>query len=305
MGTGIVIALLSLLAVIVLAMAVRIVPEYRRLVVFRMGRCVGPRGPGLVFLIPFVDRGSMVDLREVFFDVPPQTCITADNASVSIDFLVYDKVIDPVRSVLEVENFTGAARGLAITTLRAVVGAMVLDDVLSRRDEINKVLHEKLDTVTDRWGIRVMAVEIREVIPPRAIEEAMTRQMAAERNRRAMVTEADGKREAAVMVAEGERQAIILRAEGERQATILQSEGDRQAAILRAEGFALALDEVFKVAQGVDSKTLTLQYLEALKALGAGAATKFVIPMEFVNLVQPLVAHAGRAMAEPNVKREM
>ena len=304
MITGIVIALLSLLAIIVLAMAVRIVPEYSRLVMFRMGRCVGPRGPGLVFLIPFVDRGRMVDLREVFFDVPPQTCITADNASVSIDLLVYDKVIDPVRSVLEVENFTGAARGLAITTLRAVVGAMVLDDVLSKRDEINKVLHEKLDTVTDRWGIRVMAVEIREVIPPRAIEEAMTRQMAAERNRRAMVTEADGKREAAVMVAEGERQAIILRAEGERQATILQSEGDRQAAILRAEGFALALNEVFKVAQGVDSKTLTLQYLEALKALGAGAATKFVIPMEFVNLVQPLVAHAGRAMAEPNVKRE-
>ncbi|MBE9472539.1 MAG: SPFH/Band 7/PHB domain protein [Chloroflexi bacterium] len=298
-GTGLVIALLSLLAVIVLTMAVRIVPEFRRLVVFRLGRCVGPRGPGLIFLIPFVDRGVMVDLREVFFDVPPQTCITADNASVSIDFLVYDKVIDPVRSVLEVENFTGAARGLAITTLRAVVGAMVLDDVLSRRDEINKVLHEKLDTVTDRWGIRVMAVEIREVIPPRAIEEAMTRQMAAERNRRAMVTEADGKREAVVMVAEGERQAIILRAEGERQATILQSEGDRQAAILRAEGFALALNEVFKVAQGVDSKTLTLQYLEALKALGAGAATKFVIPMEFVNLVQPLVAHAGRAMAEP------
>ena len=298
-GTGLVIALLSLLAVIVLTMAVRIVPEFRRLVVFRLGRCVGPRGPGLIFLIPFVDRGVMVDLREVFFDVPPQTCITADNASVSIDFLVYDKVIDPVRSVLEVENFTGAARGLAITTLRAVVGAMVLDDVLSKRDEINKVLHEKLDTVTDRWGIRVMAVEIREVIPPRAIEEAMTRQMAAERNRRAMVTEADGKREAAVMVAEGERQAIILRAEGERQATILQSEGDRQAAILRAEGFALALNEVFKVAQGVDSKTLTLQYLEALKALGAGAATKFVIPMEFVNLVQPLVAHAGQALAEP------
>ncbi len=297
-GTVIVIALLSLLAVVLLVIAARIVPEYRRLVIFRLGRCIGPKGPGLIFLIPFVDRGRVVDLREVFFDVPPQTCITADNASVSIDFLVYDKVIDPVRSVLEVENFTGAARGLAITTLRAVVGAMVLDDVLSKRDEINKILHEKLDTVTDRWGIRVMAVEIREVIPPKAIEEAMTRQMAAERNRRAMVAEADGKREAAAMVAEGEKQATILRAEGERQATILQSEGDRQASILRAEGFALALDEIFKVAQGVDSKTLTLQYLEALKALGAGAATKFVIPMEFANLAQSLVSHAGQAHAE-------
>jgi len=297
-GTGIVIALLSLLAAVLLTMAVRVVPEYRRLVVFRLGRCIGPKGPGLIFLLPFVDKGRGVDLREVFFDVPPQTCITADNASVSIDFLVYDKVIDPVRSVLEVENFTGAARGLAITTLRAVVGAMVLDDVLSKRDDINRILHEKLDTVTDRWGIRVMAVEIREVIPPRPIEEAMTRQMAAERNRRAMVAEADGKREAAIMVAEGAKQATILSAEGKRQATILQAEGDRQAAILRAEGFALALDEIFKVAQGVDSKTLTLQYLDALKALGAGAATKFVIPIEFVNLAQSLASHPGQALAD-------
>ncbi|MFP4394443.1 MAG: SPFH domain-containing protein [Anaerolineales bacterium] len=283
---------LALLGLIILTMAVRIVPEYRRLVVFRLGRCVGARGPGIIFLIPFLDRGQMVDLREVYFDVPPQTCITADNASVSIDFLVYDKVIDPERSVLEVENFTGAARGLAITTLRAVVGAMDLDDVLSKRDEINRILHEKLDDVTDRWGIRVMAVEIREVVPPRDIAEAMTRQMAAERNRRATVTEAMGQREADVTVAEGRKQAAILEAEGRRQSTILQSEGDREAAILRAEGFALALNEIYKVAQDVDSKTLTLQYLEALKALGEGNATKFVIPTEFINLAQPLTNFA-------------
>ena len=292
------IILLVLIALVVLAMAVRIVPEYRRLVVFRMGRCVGAKGPGIIFLIPFLDRAVVVDLREVFFDVPPQTCITADNASVSIDFLVYDKVIDPVRSVLEVENFTGAARGLAITTLRAVVGAMDLDDVLSKRDEINKVLHEKLDDVTDRWGIRVMAVEIREVVPPRAIEEAMTRQMAAERGRRATVVEASGHREAAITVAEGEKQASILRAEGERQATILHSQGDREASIQRAEGFALALNEIYKVAQGVDSKTLTLQYLEALKALGEGESTKFIIPTELMNLAQPLSALAKQAHQE-------
>ncbi|MBS3783012.1 MAG: SPFH/Band 7/PHB domain protein [Anaerolineae bacterium] len=283
----IVIGLLAIFALVLVAMAIRIISEYQRLVVFRMGRCIGARGPGLVLLIPFVDRGVQVDLREVFFDVPPQTCITADNASVSIDFLVYDKVIDPVRSVLEVENFTGAARGLAITTLRAVVGAMDLDDVLSKRDEINRILHEKLDDVTDRWGIRVMAVEIREVVPPRPIEEAMTRQMAAERDRRAMVAEANGKREAAIAVAEGEKQAAILDAEGE-----------RQASILRAEGFALALDEIYKVAQGVDSKTLTLQYLDALKKLGEGDATKFIIPTEFVNLVQPLAATAREAHQE-------
>lgn len=287
MGSTIAIVFFSLVGVTLVTMSFRIVPEFRRLVLFRLGRCIGERGPGFVFLIPFVDRGVSVDLREVFFDVPPQTCITSDNASVSIDFLVYDKVIDAVRSVLEVENFTGAARGLAITTLRAQVGAMVLDDVLSKRDEINKILHEKLDQVTDRWGIRIMAVEIREVVPPEAIEEAMTRQMAAERNRRAMVAEADGKREAAIMVAQGEKEA-----------TILNAEGDRQAAILNAEGFARALGEVSQTARRIDSHTLTLQYLEALKVLGAGAASKFIIPLEFVKLAEPLMAQAREALQE-------
>ena len=285
-GSVIFLFLLTIVFVI-LVMAIRIVPEYRRLVVFRLGRSLGARGPGLVLLIPFVDSAVPVDMREVFFDVPPQTCITADNASVSIDFIVYDKVIDPERSVLEVENFSGAARGLAITTLRAVVGAMDLDDVLSKRDEINRVLHEKLDDVTDRWGIRVMAVEIREVTPPGDVMEAMTRQMAAERNRRAMVTEASGTRESKIIVAEGEKQAAILKAEGE-----------RKAAILQAEGFSLALGEIYKVAKGVDSKTLTLQYLEALKSLGEGAATKFVIPAELMNLAQPLMDNAKSALTK-------
>ena len=289
-------------AAVLVAIMVRIVPEYRRLVVFRMGRSLGAKGPGLVFMLPFIDRGTAVDLRETFFDVPQQTCITADNASVAIDLLVYDKVIDPERSVLEVRDFTGAARGLSITTLRAVVGAMDLDDVLSKRDEINRILHDKLDDVTDRWGVRVMAVEIREVVPPNAIQDAMTRQMAAERNRRAMVTEANGKREAAIEVAEGEKQAAILEAEGQRQATILRAEGDRQAEVLRAEGYASALNEVFKVAQEVDSKTLTLQYLEALKELGAGASTKFIFPAELVNLVRPLSDHTRQALGKLSIE---
>lgn len=280
--------IIALMIIVLIVLSIKIIPEYKRMVVFRLGRSIGALGPGLIFLIPFVDKTVTVDLREDYFDVPPQTCITADNASVSIDFLVYDKVIDPERSVLEVEDFTGAARGLAITTLRAVVGAMDLDDVLSKRDEINQVLHEKLDQVTDRWGIRIMAVEIREVVPPRAIEEAMTRQMAAERNRRAMVAEADGKREAAVMIATGEKQAAILSAEGEREATVLNAEGRKQGAILEAEGYALALDKVFEVAKGLDSKTLTLQYLNALKELGSGASTKFIIPTELLNLAKPL-----------------
>lgn len=273
LGIGLLLLVLGALA----SMAVRIVPEYTRVILFRLGRSKGVRGPGFVLIIPFVDRTVSVDLREVFFDVPPQTCITADNASVSIDFLVYDKVIDPERSVLQVEDFTGAARGLAITTLRAVVGAMELDDVLSKRDEINRVLHDKLDEVTDRWGIRIMAVEIREVIPPAPVAEAMTRQMAAERSRRATVAEADGKREAAIAAAKG----------------------DREASVQRAEGFALALKEIDKVARDISSKTLTLQYLEALKVLGTGDGTKLVIPTELVSLAQPLLTHVLKAQGGP------
>jgi len=297
-GDVFLILLIALIVVVLIAMSVRIIPEYKRLVIFRLGRSIGAQGPGIIFLIPFVDKAINVDLREVFFDVTPQTCITADNASVSIDFLVYDKVIDPERSVLEVEDHTGAARGLAITTLRAVVGAMDLDDVLSKRDDINKILHEKLDDVTDRWGIRVMAVEIREVVPPRAIEEAMTRQMAAERNRRATVMEADGQREAAIIIATGEKQATILEAEGSREATILNAEGTKKGAVLEAEGYALALSKIFEIAKDVDSKTLTLQYLEALKNLGEGASTKFVIPTELISLAKPISDYARGALEE-------
>jgi regulator of protease activity HflC (stomatin/prohibitin superfamily) len=206
---------------------------------------------------------------------------------VSIDFLVYDKVIDAERSVLAVTDFTGAARGLAITTLRAVVGAMDLDDVLSKREEINRILHEKLDDITDRWGIRIMAVEIREVLPPTAVAEAMTLQMAAERGRRATVAEADGKRDAAIAIAEGDKRANVLKAEGE-----------REAIIQRAQGFALSLKEIDAIANQIDSKTLTLQYLEALKSLGASEGTKLVIPTELVSLAQPLLAHASKAQAE-------
>jgi regulator of protease activity HflC (stomatin/prohibitin superfamily) len=297
-GDVLLILLIALVVVVLIAMSVRIIPEYKRLVVFRLGRSIGAQGPGIIFLIPFVDKPIKVDLREVFFDVTPQTCITADNASVSIDFLVYDKVIDPERSVLEVEDHTGAARGLAITTLRAVVGAMDLDDVLSKRDDINKILHEKLDDVTDRWGIRVMAVEIREVVPPRAIEEAMTRQMAAERNRRATVMEADGQREAAIKIATGKKQATILEAEGSREATILNAEGTKKGAILEAEGFALALEKIFEIAKDIDSKTMTLQYLEALKNLGESESTKFIIPTELMNLAKPLSEYARSANQE-------
>jgi regulator of protease activity HflC (stomatin/prohibitin superfamily) len=257
---------------------IRVVREYERLVVFRFGRCIGPRGPGIIFLVPIVDLATRVDLREQYLEVPRQTCITKDNASISIDFLVYWKVTDPVQSVVQVQDFGGATRGIAMTTLRAVVGDIPLDDVLAKREEINSVLRGKLDDVTERWGGKVTSVEIREIDPPKDVQDAMTKQMSAERSRRAMVT-----------AAEGDRTAKITIADGERQSTVLKAEGDKQSAILRAEGYALALDKVFQIAKTLDTNTMSLQYLEALKSLGAGASTKFIFPMEFSSFLKPFI----------------
>lgn len=278
-------------AVLILGLlsAIRVVNEYQRLVVFRLGRCIGSRGPGLVLLIPVIDKAVRVDLREQVREIPHQTSITKDNAPISIDFIWYYKVLDPVQSVLQVGNFEMAAQGMATTTLRAVIGGIMLDDVLSQREHINNTLRIKLDEVTERWGVKVTNVEIREIIPPREVQEAMNRQMSAERVRRAVVTESNGTREAAINVAEGEKQAAILRAEGAKQAAILEAEGQREAQILRAEGFSIALEKIFSVAKTVDQKTMTLQYFETLKSLGQGASTKFIFPMEFTSMLENFV----------------
>ena len=273
----------------------RIVSEYTRLVVFRLGRMTGVKGPGVVAVLPLVDRVIRVDLREFFLEIPRQTAITKDNAPISIDFITFFKVVDVQASVVQVADFSGAAQNIAATTLRSVVGDISLDDVLAKRDEINQLLRAKLDEVTERWGVKVTNVEIREITPPPAVQEAMTRQMSAERTRRAVVTEAEGDKAAAVLRAEGEKQSNILQAEGEKQSNILQAEGDKQAAALRAEGFALALTNVFQAAQNVDAKTMGLQYLEALKSLGASPSTKFVVPLELSNMLQGLAGYTGDA----------
>src|SRR3954452_2293602 len=286
------ISLIAIVVVIVFVLAVlylsvRVVQQYERMIIFRLGQ-TGPalvRGPGLRFLIPFIDRPEKVDIREKFIEVPSQTTITKDNAPINIDFLIYWYISDPLRSIVNVQNFAGALQGIATTTLRAVIGDILLDDVLSKRDQINEVLRAKLDEQTARWGGKVTTVEIREITPPRDVQEAMNRMLSAERNRRAVITESEGTRQSTINVAEGDKQSQILRAEGE-----------RQAAILRAEGFALALDKVFSVAHTVDSKTMSLQYLDALKALGNSPATKFVLPMEFTTLLQPLVSLTGAAV---------
>ena len=274
------------LAFIFLANAIRIVPEYQRLVVFRLGRSIGPKGPGIVLLIPVIDRAVKVDLREQVREVPHQTSITKDNAPISIDFLWYYKVLDPAESVLQVGNFESAAAGIAATTLRAVIGGIPLDDVLSEREHINNMLRTRLDEVTERWGVKVTNVEIREIIPPRDVQDAMNRQMSAERIRRAVVTESTGTREAAVNVAEGEKQSNILRAEGQKQSAILAAEGEKSAQLLRAEGFAQALEQIFNAAKSVDQKTMTLQYFETLKSIGASPSTKYIFPLEFTSMLE-------------------
>jgi regulator of protease activity HflC (stomatin/prohibitin superfamily) len=271
------------------AAGIKIVREYQRVVLFRLGRSNGARGPGLVLINPITDRVTLVDLREQFLEVPHQVAITEDNASIAIDFIIFTKVFDPVMSVLAVRDFRGAALKIAATTLRAVVGDMSLDEVLSKREEMNNTLRFKLDDVTERWGVKVTNVEVREINPPPAILDAMTRQMSAERTRRAVVTEAEGTKQAAITVAEGQKQSAILAAEG-----------DRQAAIVQAEGFALALTKIYESAKGLDANTMTLQYFDALKKLGASPATKFVVPMELSRLLSGIAGPIGQSLAEGN-----
>lgn len=268
-------------------MIINFIRDYERVARFRFGRFEGMLGPGIVFAIPIIHQIVKIDTRTEMIDIPRQTNITKDNAPIDIDFLVYMRVDinNAHKAVLEVDEYKMAVVGLATTTLRAVIGDIMLDDVLSQRDRINELIRERLDSETERWGIKVTNVEIREIEPPREIQEAMNRQMSAERVRRAVILEAEGTRQSSITVAEGEKQAAILRAEGEKQSEILEAEGDQQAAVLRAEGFSTALDRIFSVARGVDTNTMNLQYLETLKSLGASPSSKFIFPLEFTRLL--------------------
>jgi regulator of protease activity HflC (stomatin/prohibitin superfamily) len=273
---------------------IRVVPETERLVVLSLGRYAGTRGPGIVLIIPVIEQARRVDIRESFLDIPSQTAITKDNAPIDIDFLVYYRVVDPKLAVLQVDNVVSAAVNIATTTLRAVLGDISLDDVLAKREQINDTLRLKLDEITERWGMKVTTVEIREIKPPRDVQEAMNRQMTAERERRATVTRASGEREASIAVAEGDKQAAILKAEGVKQSSILMAEGERQSQLLRAQGFAASLQAIDAMAKDAGANTLMLQYLDALKTVGSSESTKFVIPMELMTMAQQV---AGKITA--------
>jgi regulator of protease activity HflC (stomatin/prohibitin superfamily) len=281
----VVLAVVLVILLAALRNIIHIVPEYKRLVVLALGRYQGTKGPGFVLLFPPPIQTAMeVDLREFVMEIPQQTSITKDNAPISIDFLIYQKVVEAADSVLKIQNFRTAVQGIATTTLRAVIGDIPLDDVLAKREQINEVLRVKLDDITQRWGVKVTTVEIREITPPRDIQDAMNRQMSAERGRRAAILEAEGKKQAAILVAEGDKQSNIL-----------QAEGQRQAQLLRAEGFSLALDKINEAAGHADARTMTLQYLDTLRTIGASPSTKFVIPTEFTTLLQPLIGMTQRS----------
>jgi regulator of protease activity HflC (stomatin/prohibitin superfamily) len=280
---------LAFVVLVVLYLSVRVVQQYEQMVVFRLGKTNENmvRDPGLRFLVPIIDRPVKVDLRETLTEVPSQTTITKDNAPINVDFLVYWRISNPLASVVQAKSFQDMLLGVASTTLRAVIGDISLDEVLSKREQINEVLRVKLDEVTERWGGKVTTVEIREITPPRDVQDAMNRQLSAERSRRAVITESEGNRQAAINVAEGQKQSEILKAEGE-----------RQAAILRAEGFSQALERIYSAASGIDEKTMTLQYLEALKAIGASPSTKYVIPTEFSRLAERIGGYVGDGLAK-------
>jgi len=275
-----IIGLIFLLIILSIILShLKVIPEYKRLVLFRLGKLIGVRGPGIIFLVPIIDRGVEVDLREFVLDIPPQTCITKDNAPVDVDLLVYMKIFDPNLAVTAVQNYVAAATGIAVTTLRAIIGDMPLDDVLARREYINATLRAKLDEVTDRWGIKVTSVEIKEIKPPREVQEAMIKQMAAERTKRAMILEAEGKKTSAILEAEGHREALIKKGEGEKQYEILVAEGKKRS-----------LELIQEAAEKLGSNALLLQYLEALKSIAQSPATKIILPLELLGVFSKILS---------------
>ena len=277
-----------------------VVQQYQRLVVQRLGTFVGNRRPGLHFLIPVLDNGTKVDLRERVTRVPTQKYITVDNVVVDMDFVIYYRVMEDEaqKAVLEVQNFEQAVINLAFATLRAVIGAIELSTALAERERIRDEVQIRMDEVTSRWGVKVSQVEINEIDPPMGVKAAMERQKSADAIKTAEITESEGQRQSQINRSEGEKQAAILEAEGRRQAQILDAEGEQQATVLRAQGFSTALDRIYQVASTVDSKTMSLQYFETLKALGSSPSSKFIFPMEFTSMLSPLLGMGGNQRQE-------
>jgi regulator of protease activity HflC (stomatin/prohibitin superfamily) len=272
-------AIVALFVVVVLLRSVRVVPQQRMDVVERLGKYHRTLAPGFNVLTPFIDRvRSKVDMREQVVSFPPQPVITSDNLVVSIDTVLYFRVVDAVRATYEIANFLNAIELLTVTTLRNVVGSMDLEKALTSRDEINQKLSQHLDQTAGRWGIKVTQVEIKAIEPPPSIRDSMEKQMRAERDRRA-----------AILNAEGVKQSQILTAQGDQQAAVLRAEGERQSRILQAEGQAKAIRTVFDAIHEADPspQALAYQYLQSLPQIAAGQSNKvWIVPAELTKALE-------------------
>ncbi|MCL1847215.1 MAG: SPFH/Band 7/PHB domain protein [Coriobacteriia bacterium] len=287
-----IIGIIVIIVVLVYAIrSIKIIRPYEKGVVERLGKFLRVWEPGLHLLIPFLDRVTKVDMRENVVDVPPQEVITKDNVAVTVDAVVYYEATDPFKLIYNVTNFYLAATKLAQTNLRNVVGEMQLDESLTSREKINITLRDILDEATDKWGVRVVRVELQRIEPPADVTQAMHRQMKAERDRRAMILEAEGDRAAAIARAEGTKQSAILEAEGRATAIKEIAAAERAQKILVAEGEAQAIRNVFGAIHdgGPTQDLITVRYLETLKYVANGTATKIFMPLE----VQGLANAAG------------
>ncbi len=314
MTAGLIVGLVAaFLVLVVLLRSVRIVPQARAAVIERLGRYTRTQGPGLTVLVPFVDRmRPQIDLREQVVTFPPQPVITSDNLTVAIDSVIYYQVTDARAASYEIANYIQAVEQLTITTLRNVVGSLNLEQALTSRDSINTQLRGVLDEATGPWGIRVARVEIKAIEPPPSIQDAMEKQMRADRDKRAIILSAEGQREASIksaegqkaaqiLAAEGQKQSAILAAEAERQSRILRAEGERAARALTAEGQAKAIETTFQAIHDAkpDPALLAYQYLQTLPQIAQGDANKmWIVPSEFTKALDGLSRLAGAGGAD-------
>ena len=293
-GGSVMFLILVVLIIFILTSCIRIVPQAQALVVERLGGYLGTYGVGIHFMVPFIDRvAKKVNLKEQVEDFPPQPVITKDNVTMQIDTVVFFQITDPKLYAYGVENPIMAIENLSATTLRNIIGDMELDETLTSREVINTRMRASLDEATDPWGIKVNRVELKNIIPPAAIQDAMEKQMKAERERREAILKAEGEKRSTILVAEGKKQSAILDAEAEKQAAILHAEAQKERMIKEAEGQAQA---VLKVQQataeglrmikdaGADESVLTLKSLEALTKVADGKATKIIIPSEIQGI---------------------
>ncbi len=302
MDTGAYLALVILMFIAVFAImttGIKIIRPYEQGIYMSLGRYMRILDQGFNYVRPLINEVVKIDLRTQVLDVPRQEVITKDNSPTNVDAIIYIKVIDPKKAFFEVTNYRTATIYLAQTTLRSIIGDMELDEVLSNRDKINLHLRDVLDEATDKWGVKVEAVEIREVDPAGKVKDAMEEQTSAERLRRAAILRADGQKRAAILNAEGDKQARILQAEGLRQSKILEAEGERLAIILEAQGEAQKLRVLAVGASPLDSKALTVLSLDTMKSIGDGQATKIIFPFELTKLIEGASEYLGVGRLTP------